>query len=32
MKIVISANGVDPDAPTSPLFGRCPMYIFVEGE
>jgi predicted Fe-Mo cluster-binding NifX family protein len=30
MKIVVSANGADPDAPVSPVFGRCPTYIFVE--
>ncbi|MBN1956400.1 MAG: NifB/NifX family molybdenum-iron cluster-binding protein [Anaerolineae bacterium] len=30
MKIVISANGVDLDAPTSPVFGRCPTYVFVD--
>ncbi len=30
MKIVVSANGADPDASASPVFGRCPTYIFVE--
>jgi predicted Fe-Mo cluster-binding NifX family protein len=30
MKIVISANGADLDAPASPVFGRCPTYIFVD--
>jgi predicted Fe-Mo cluster-binding NifX family protein len=32
MKIVISANGADLDAPASPVFGRCPTYIFVDTE
>jgi predicted Fe-Mo cluster-binding NifX family protein len=32
MKIVVSANGVELDAPASPVFGRCPMYIFVGTE
>jgi predicted Fe-Mo cluster-binding NifX family protein len=30
MKIVVSANGADLDAPTSPVFGRCPTYVFVD--
>jgi predicted Fe-Mo cluster-binding NifX family protein len=30
MKIVVSANGADLDAPASPVFGRCPMYVFVD--
>jgi len=30
MKIVISANGANLDAPASPVFGRCPTYIFVD--
>jgi predicted Fe-Mo cluster-binding NifX family protein len=30
MKIVVSANGPDLDAPASPVFGRCPMYVFVD--
>jgi hypothetical protein len=25
MKIAVSANGHDLDAPTSPVFGRCPI-------
>jgi predicted Fe-Mo cluster-binding NifX family protein len=30
MKIVVSANGANLDAPASPVFGRCPMYVFVD--
>jgi predicted Fe-Mo cluster-binding NifX family protein len=30
MKIVITANGASLDAPTSPVFGRCPSYVFVD--
>lgn len=30
MKIVVSADGPDLDAPASPVFGRCPMYVFVD--
>ena len=30
MKIVVTANGDTLDAPVSPMFGRCPTYIFVE--
>ncbi len=32
MKIVVTANGADLDAPASPVFGRCPMYVFVDTE
>ena len=32
MKIVVTATGNDLDARTSPRFGRCPTYIFVETE
>jgi predicted Fe-Mo cluster-binding NifX family protein len=32
MKVAVSANGQDLDAPTSPVFGRCPTYIFVDTE
>lgn len=32
MKIVVTATGNDLNAPTSPRFGRCPTYIFVETE
>jgi predicted Fe-Mo cluster-binding NifX family protein len=30
MKIVISANGAGLDGPASPVFGRCPTYVFVD--
>jgi predicted Fe-Mo cluster-binding NifX family protein len=30
MKIVVTANGSSLDAPASPVFGRCPSYIFVD--
>jgi len=32
VKIVVTATGSDLDARTSPRFGRCPIYIFVETE
>ena len=32
MKIAATANGTDLDAPTSPVFGRCPTYILVDTE
>lgn len=32
MKIVVSANGADLDAPASPVFGRCPTFVFVDAE
>ena len=32
MKIVVTSNGADLDAPTSPVFGRCPTFIFVDME
>lgn len=32
MKIVITAEGNNLDAPASRRFGRCPMFIFVETE
>ena len=32
MKIVVTANGMDLDAPASPVFGRCPTYVFVDTE
>ncbi len=32
MKIVVSANGAGLDAPASSVFGRCPMYVFVNTE
>jgi predicted Fe-Mo cluster-binding NifX family protein len=30
MKIVVTATGASLDAPASPVFGRCPWYIFVD--
>lgn len=30
MKIVVSANGPDLDAPASPVFGRCSALVFVD--
>jgi predicted Fe-Mo cluster-binding NifX family protein len=30
MKIVVSASGPGLDAPASPVFGRCPTYVFVD--
>lgn len=30
MKIVVTSNGADLDAPASPVFGRCPAYVFVD--
>ena len=32
MKIVVSSNGVDLDALSSPVFGRCPTFVFVDTE
>jgi predicted Fe-Mo cluster-binding NifX family protein len=32
MRIVVSAQGNTLDAPASPVFGRCPTYIFVDSE
>ena len=32
MKVVVTANGRDLDAPVSPIFGRCPAYILVDTE
>lgn len=32
MRIVIPANGTDLDAATSPVFGRCVAFIFVDPE
>jgi len=30
MRIVVTSNGRDLDAPASPVFGRCPFYVFVD--
>ena len=32
MRIVVSAEGTTLDATASPVFGRCPTYIFVDSE
>ncbi len=32
MKMVVSAQGDNLDAATSPVFGRCPTFIFVDTE
>ena len=32
MRVVIPANGTDLDAPTSPVFGRSPLFILVDPE
>ena len=32
MKIVVTAGGADLDAQASPVFGRCPAYVFVDTE
>lgn len=32
MKVVVTANGADLDAPISPIFGRCARYILVDTE
>jgi len=32
MKVVVSANGLDLNAPASSVFGRCPAYVFVDTE
>ena len=32
MRIVVSAQGETLDAAASPVFGRCPIYIFVDTE
>lgn len=30
MKLVVSSNGSNLDAPASAVFGRCPIYMFVD--
>ncbi len=32
MRVVVTANGEGLDAPASPVFGRCPYYVFVDTE
>ncbi|MGQ9681481.1 MAG: NifB/NifX family molybdenum-iron cluster-binding protein [Anaerolineae bacterium] len=32
MRVAVSANGANLEAPASPVFGRCPVYVFVDTE
>jgi predicted Fe-Mo cluster-binding NifX family protein len=32
MRIVVSSNGVNLEAQASPVFGRCPYFVFVDTE
>jgi predicted Fe-Mo cluster-binding NifX family protein len=32
MKVAVSSQGENLDAPASPVFGRCPTYVFVDTE
>ena len=32
MRIVVTSSGTHLDAPISPVFGRCPIYLFVDTE
>lgn len=32
MRIVVTTSGAHLDAPISPIFGRCPIYLFVDTE
>jgi predicted Fe-Mo cluster-binding NifX family protein len=32
MRIVVSSQGENLDAPASPVFGRCPTYLFVDAD
>ena len=32
MKIAVSSQGENLDAPASPVFGRCPTYVFVDSQ
>jgi predicted Fe-Mo cluster-binding NifX family protein len=32
MRVVVTASGTGLDATASPVFGRCPMYVFVDTE
>jgi predicted Fe-Mo cluster-binding NifX family protein len=32
MKIVITSNGTDLESPISSIFGRCPVFLFLEDD
>ncbi|NLT41722.1 MAG: dinitrogenase iron-molybdenum cofactor biosynthesis protein [Anaerolineae bacterium] len=32
MKVVVTAQGKDLDSPTSPIFGRCPVFAIVDSD
>ncbi len=32
MRVAVSAEGLDLGAPATPVFGRCPAYVFVDSE
>lgn len=32
MRVVVSSNGSDLNAPVSPVFGRCPAYVIVDSD
>jgi predicted Fe-Mo cluster-binding NifX family protein len=32
VRIVVTASSTDLEAPVSPVFGRCPVYVFVDTE
>ncbi|MGI6210047.1 MAG: NifB/NifX family molybdenum-iron cluster-binding protein [Anaerolineae bacterium] len=32
MKVVVTAQGTELDSQTSPIFGRCPAFVFVDTE
>lgn len=32
MKVVVTAQGTDLDSVSSPVFGRCPAFVFVDTE
>ena len=32
MRVVVTAQGKDLDSPTSPIFGRCPVFVIVDSD